>query len=64
MLNTNTDTNRDTDYRLLAREMTTRLHLSIGRTGRTAVHDITVVTEDTRELLGDVRATVSTASTC
>lgn len=46
----------------ISREVTARLHLSIGGTRRAAVDHVAVVAEDARELLGDVRSAVSTAS--
>lgn len=49
--------------RSVTREMTAGLHLPIGRTGWTAVDDVAVVTEDTRELLRYMRSAVSTSST-
>lgn len=48
----------------LTGQMAAGLHLAVRRTGRTPVDDITVVTENARELLCDVCAAVSTASAC
>lgn len=48
----------------LARQMAAGLHFTIGGAGRTAVDDVAVVTEDTRELLGYVCPAVATACAC
>lgn len=45
----------------LAGKVTARLHLTVRGARRAPVDDIAVVTENARELLGDVRAAVSTA---
>ncbi len=59
-----TKSDRETVSSSLTRQMVTGLHLAIGRTGRTAVDDISVVTEDACELLRYVGATVATSCAC
>jgi len=48
----------------LAGEVAAGLHFSIGRTARAAMDDVSVVTEHTCKLLGNVCAAVSTACAC